>query len=282
MQLPEIIKEIRKRTGDSQTSLAAALNVSFATINRWETGRCEPAPIAMDGIRAYCLRKGIDYSELEGNIVRTGSGQVILYHGSKSGLIGEIKPISRELCDFGKGFYMGTERLQPLTLICNFPNAKLYTVRADLTGLSVLHVEVGIDWALLIAYHRGKLEHTKGSGIYQKYAGLSCGCDMVVGDVANDRMFVVLDRFFSGEITDAALVGSLSALKLGKQYVALTEKACKQIDVIDVKAIGETERNTLRMESEALRKEGVRKAEEICRKHRREGRFFDEIVEGGV
>ena len=61
MQLPEIIKEIRKRTGDSQKSLAAALNVSFATINRWETGRCEPSPIAMDGVRAYCHRAGEEY-----------------------------------------------------------------------------------------------------------------------------------------------------------------------------------------------------------------------------
>jgi len=282
MQLPEIIKEIRKRTGDSQTSLAAALNVSFATINRWETGRCEPSPIAMDGIRAYCQRKGIDYAEFEGNTVRIGNGKVLLFHGSKSGITGDIKPISRELCDFGKGFYMGTEQMQPLTLICNFPNAKLYTVKSDLTGLRVLEIEVGIDWALLIAYHRGKMEHIKGSDIYQKYAELLSGCDMVVGDIANDRMFMVLDRFFSGEITDTALISSLSALKLGKQYVALTDKACSQIEIIEIKAISEAERNVLRIESEAHRKEGIRQAEEICKKHRRDGRFFDEIIEGGI
>ena len=281
MQLPEIIKEIRKRTGDSQKTLAAALNVSFATVNRWETGRCEPAPIAMDGIRAYCRRMGIDYAEFEGNTIRTGSGQVLLYHGSKSGLTGDIKPISRDLCDFGKGFYMGTERLQPLTLICNFPNAKLYTVKADLTGLCVLEIEVSIDWALLIAYHRGKMEHTKNSGLYEKYAGLSAGCDMIIGDIANDRMFVVLDRFFNGEISDIALINSLSALKLGKQYVALTEKACRQIEVVDEERISESGRAALRLESESHRQEGIRQAEEICRKHRRDGRFFDEIIDGG-
>ena len=42
-----------------------------------------------------------------------------LYHGSKSGIVGEIAPTSRDVCDFGKGFYMGTERTQPLTLICH-------------------------------------------------------------------------------------------------------------------------------------------------------------------
>ncbi|MFR1077887.1 DUF3990 domain-containing protein [Enterocloster sp.] len=40
---------------------------------------------------------------------------VTLYHGSKSGLCGAIAPISRKHCDFGKGFYMGTDRTQPLT-----------------------------------------------------------------------------------------------------------------------------------------------------------------------
>ena len=46
MDISSIIKEIRKRTGDSQKSMAAALNVSFATINCWETERCEPSLIA--------------------------------------------------------------------------------------------------------------------------------------------------------------------------------------------------------------------------------------------
>ena len=46
---------------------------------------------------------------------------VTLYHGSKSGIRGAIAPVSREHCDFGKGFYMGTDRTQSLTLICNYP-----------------------------------------------------------------------------------------------------------------------------------------------------------------
>ena len=282
MDIPGIIKEIRKRTGDSQKTLAAALNVSFATVNRWETGRCEPAPIAIDGLRAYCRRCGIDYAEFEGNTIRIGNETVLLYHGSKAGITGDIQPISRELCDFGKGFYMGTEQMQPLTLICNFPDAKLYTVKADLTGLRVLDIEVGLDWALLIAYYRGKMGPVKGSELYRKYAGMADGCDMIIGYIANDRMFIVLDRFFSGEITDIALINSLSALKLGKQYVALTDKACRQIEIVQEKTIGAAERDDLRQTSEAHRQEGIRQADEICRKHRRDGRFFDEILGGGV
>ena len=37
---------------------------------------------------------------------------LILYHGSRGGLQGPIAPISRVRCDFGKGFYMGTNEIQ--------------------------------------------------------------------------------------------------------------------------------------------------------------------------
>jgi hypothetical protein len=220
-------------------------------------------------------------SVIERRAAKSGSGTIALYHGSKGGLSGDIRPVSREFCDFGKGFYMGTEKLQTLTLVCNFPAAKLYTMRINLTGLQVLDLELGIDWALQIAYHRGKLESVRGSDIYQKCSNTLIDCDIVVGYIANDRMFTVLDQFFSGGITDVALVNSLSALELGKQYVALTEKACSKIEILEGKPIGSAERETLRQESERLRQEGIRKAEEIYRRHRRDGRFFDEIISGG-
>lgn len=206
---------------------------------------------------------------------------ITLYHGSKSGIRGAISPSSRESCDFGKGFYMGTDRNQLLTLICNYPNAKIYTLSVELSELKILNVEVGIDWALLVAYNRGKMESVKNSSIYNRFANLSKDYDMIVGYIANDRMFVVLDRFFNGEITDFALINSLSALKLGKQYAALTEKACQKIKILDEHELSENDRDKLKKESEANRSKGIEVANEICRKYRREGRFFDEILKDG-
>lgn len=206
---------------------------------------------------------------------------ITLYHGSKSGIHGEIAPISRKHCDFGKGFYMGTDKIQPLTLICNYPNAKIYTLNVNLSGLKILDVEAGLEWALLIAYNRGKMESVKYSTMYNHVANLSKDCDMIIGYIANDRMFVVLDRFFNGEITDMALINSLLALKLGKQYVALTKKACQKIEIIDENELTENERGKLKQESENNRSGGIAMAEEICRKYRRDGRFFDEILKEG-
>lgn len=176
---------------------------------------------------------------------------------------------------------MGTDPRQPLTLICNYPKAKLYTLSIDLSELKIIDIEVGLDWALLVAYNRGKMESIKGTPLYDQYAGWTEECDMLIGYIANDRMFVVLDRFFNGEITDLALIHSLSALELGKQYVALTEKACEHIKIIKVQDISEEEKKILKYESEKNRSEGIALAEKVCRQYRREGRFFDEILEAG-
>lgn len=207
--------------------------------------------------------------------------QIILYHGSKSGIQGGIAPISRERCDFGRGFYMGTEKEQPLTLICNYPNAKLYTVSFNLASLKVLDIEADLPWALLIAYNRGKMEIIKDSPLYERCAAISKNYDVIIGYIANDRMFLVLDRFFNGEITDLALIHSLSALKLGKQYVALSQKACSQIKIMDEQIISDNDRELLKQISETNRAQGIALAEKICRQYRREGRFFDEILEAG-
>lgn len=280
MRQADIIKQIRQQLSLTQSELAAKLGVSFATVNRWEQGHCQPSNIAINALKMLSEENALQYLELEGPQVCKGNEMLTLYHGSKSGIKGKIEPKSRQHCDFGKGFYMGTERHQPLTLICNFPEAKLYTLSIDLAGLSILNVNVGLDWAMLIAYHRGKLESIKESSLYQYYSSLEKDVDVVVGYIANDRMFVVLDRFFNGEITDKALVSSLSALQLGKQYVAITQKACDQVEIIKEEIIGDKDRVDLKRMAEENRSQGIALADEICRKFRREGKYFDEILEG--
>lgn len=207
---------------------------------------------------------------------------MILYHGSRHGINGPIAPLSRDRCDFGRGFYLGTNPLQPLTLICDFPDARLYTTELELDGLDVRELSPDITWALVVAYHRGKMESARDIELYAATAAVLAGADVAIGPIANDRMFVVLDRFFNGEITDVALVKSLSALQLGDQVVALTQKACDAIRIIEERGLEEAERAELIATSEMNRAEGVALAERICREHRRDGRFFDEILEAGV
>ena len=148
-----------------------------------------------------------------------------------------------------------------------------------MTHLSTMEITADLDWAMLVAYHRGRMEKVKGTSFYQKYSQMDKNKDLIIGSIANDRMFYVLDNFFLGNITDTALVNSLSALKLGKQYVAITEKACSSVRIEKEIPLSMMERRFLQDESEVNRVKGVHLANDICKNYRREGKFFDEILD---
>ena len=286
-----IILEIRNRLNTSQENLAKMIGISFATVNRWENGRSTPSKTAQIRLYDVCKERGIDLEDIirckiknEVHDLENAYGmknpynRMVLYHGSKSGIRGPVAPSSRERCDFGKGFYMGTDPYQPLTLISDFEESKFYMITLDLTDLRVLNVKPDLEWAMLVAYNRGKMDEAKGTVLYEHYAEMAKGYDVIVGSIANDRMFYVLDNFFLGNITDKALVMSLSALQLGRQYVAITEKACEHVKIETEIVISHLERLFLRDMSEANRVKGVNLANEICKDYRREGQFFDEIL----
>ena len=284
--MQKLIKHIRDYLGLSQADFAEKLGVNFATVNRWENGRAIPTKLAQAKLYDYCKEQGVPVYQFvldkianEAASVNLEDGRILLYHGSKSGIVGDIAPKSREMCDFGKGFYMGTEPGQPLTLICDFEKSKFYIVSIDAKDLDTVEIKADLDWAMLVAFHRGRMNKIKGTSFYEKYSRIDAGKDLVIGSIANDRMFYVLDNFFMGNITDMALVNSLSALKLGKQYVATTEKACATVRIEREIPLSMMERRFLQDESDANRQKGIALANDICKNYRREGNFFDEILD---
>jgi transcriptional regulator with XRE-family HTH domain len=284
--MKDLIKKIRTHMNMNQTEFAEQLNVTFATVNRWENGRALPNKLAQDKIYDLCKEYDVpvynmvlEKIEVASRSLELEKGRVLLYHGSKSGIEGVIEPKSRKQCDFGAGFYMGTEPSQVLTLICDYERARFYIVSVEMEELNVLAVPADLEWAMLVAYHRGRMETIKGAKFYNKYKAMTEENDLVIGSIANDRMFHVIDSFFQGNLTDAALVNSLSALELGKQYVAVTKKGCDAVRIEKEISISYLEKMFLKEVSEANRVKGVSMADDICKNYRREGLFFDEILE---
>ena len=282
----QLIKNIRTYLNISQAEFAEKLNVTFATVNRWENGRAVPNKLAQVKIYDMCKEKEVPvYEMMLQNIEDIAKGldidsnRVLLYHGSKSGIEGKIAPLSRKQCDFGKGFYMGTEPAQALTLICDYEKSKLYIISIGTDELAHLEVPTDIDWAMIVAYHRGKMEKINDTPFYKKYRDMTADKDLIIGSIANDRMFYVIDNFFIGNITDAALINSLSALKLGKQYVAVTQKGCDAVLVECEVSLSYLERLFIKDIAEENRARGVSLANDICKNYRREGKFFDEILD---
>ena len=284
--MQDLIKKIRSHMNMNQTEFAELLNVTFATVNRWENGRALPNKLAQDKIYDLCKEYDVpvydivlEKIEAASGSIELEKGRVLLYHGSKAGIEGNIAPKSRKQCDFGEGFYMGTEPSQALTLICDYESAKFYIVSISVDDLAVLDVPADLEWAMIVAYHRGRMEKIKGTPFYSKYEEMTKDKDLVIGSIANDRMFFVIDNFFIGNITDAALINSLSALELGKQYVAVTQKGCDSVRIEKEIPISYLEKLFMKEVSEANRVKGSSLANDICRNYRREGLFFDEILD---
>ena len=278
--MQDLIKTIRKKMNLSQEQLAALIGISPVTVNRWENEKAKPSLMAQKQLYDICVSHKLDLADYIVEREQIHENRSVLYHASRFGISGNIQPISRSRCDFGKGFYMGTDPIQPLTLVCNEKNPVFYTLDFNTENLSVLDVEMGIDWAMLIAYYRGYMDDKTGSVVYEKYAHMADGCDVIVGYIANDRMYQVLTDFFERRITDTALIGSLSALKLGRQYVAITQKACDQIRIIKERPLQKLDLMILKDRSKIRRREGIELADRIETEHRRDGRYFDEIVRG--
>lgn len=46
-EIGQLIRDLRQSVGSTQEQFAAALGVSFSTLNRWENGHMQPSPLAL-------------------------------------------------------------------------------------------------------------------------------------------------------------------------------------------------------------------------------------------
>lgn len=212
---------------------------------------------------------------------------MLLYHGSKSGIRGDIKPKSRDACDFGSGFYMGDKPEQPKGLIAAFPNNRFYEIEYNEGGL--IKKEFGddydsqIDWALYIAYNRGYEEILKYEKLTLRYDQYNKQNDIIIGLIADDKMTQVMNLFFSGIMPDKAFIEALQYVKLGKQYVLKTEKACekKRFNIVSEHKLTDAEKKLIQAQNTNRKNQLSNLINQIQTKYRRvqDVKFFDEILE---
>ena len=63
MNFQEKLVYVRAKLNLTQTELAKLLNVSFITINRWETGKTQPTKKAIYIFSIFCKENHIDFEE---------------------------------------------------------------------------------------------------------------------------------------------------------------------------------------------------------------------------
>lgn len=205
---------------------------------------------------------------------------ITLFHGSRGGIAGDIKPISRERCDFGQAFYMGTNPEQAKSLVSNDSDPYFYKLRLNLTQISkdkILELK-DMTWAYFVLYNRGKLNSIKNTEFYQQIKNLGKDKDLIIGPIADDAMNETMKKFVKGEITDKAFLESIRVIDYGIQYAAITESACSQIKILSERELFGAELTEAKQDSDIRKYEGITKAEEIQKKYRREGKYLDEIL----
>ena len=69
MSFSKEIKTLRQECLLSQKAFAKRLDVSFATVNRWETGKTQPTYKALRTIKEYCEKNNVEFS-IDTNIER--------------------------------------------------------------------------------------------------------------------------------------------------------------------------------------------------------------------
>lgn len=178
--------------------------------------------------------------------VQLKSSDIVLYHGSKSGIVGDIQPCNtRHNCDFGVGFYTGGMKEQAQLFIRDNGSAKLlYKLGVNLQGLNIYEFDDVTTWVLYIMCKRGHISCDK----YKKLSNLVNyidSFDVVVGLIADDEMFKVFNDFSEGALTIEGLAYCLSKVNLGKQYVFKTNKACRQIKYLDITQLSKEDSSKL-------------------------------------
>ena len=65
MEFADKVRYVRRKLNISQEDLARALNVSYATINRWENSKNKPVRMAQAAFNDFCNKHDISFDDTD-------------------------------------------------------------------------------------------------------------------------------------------------------------------------------------------------------------------------
>lgn len=228
----------------NNTELSERTKVSRTTLDAIEKqGRARDD--VCEKIYAYAYESKYRINSVKEELVKEKYRDV-LFHGSKNGLTEVAISGSRDNCDFGKGFYLGETYNQALSFVCEKEKSCVYSFRYSLAELKIKRFECNLEWMLAICYYRGTLgEFSLNSKVRQIVTDVEAA-DVVIAPIADNKMFYVMAQFTEGEINADVALHSLSASKLGLQFIFRTEKALQNLVPIEKLYLSSPEREDCR------------------------------------
>ncbi|MGL5677705.1 MAG: DUF3990 domain-containing protein [Cellulosilyticaceae bacterium] len=183
--------------------------------------------------------------------------------------------------DFGLGFYTSPDTEQPLKLLCNEAPVILNTYEVDFTGLKVKEFKADQEWLLLVAFNRREFKKKKAlHEIKQMYRQLIEDIDVVIGPIADDRMFSVINDFISNAITDECAIACMNMMGYDNQYVFKSKAACDKLKFKeeDLRILSEEEIQDVQQHFARERDTIDDTVDSFKISHRNKGKLFAEIL----
>ncbi len=203
-----------------------------------------------------------------------------LFHGSKSGIHGQIQPTSRKKCDFGKGFYMGTNIMQASTLIYNKENPILYEMKIELSKIPNNRILTLSDreWLYYVLYNRGVFNEIRNTPLYEQISQMDKGKDFIIGPIADDNLMQSINEFMKNGISDEGIIACLQCISYGTQYVAKTEEACKHITILSEQKLDKNRISEYHQYQIDRKNESQQKVIQIKEQYFGKGKLLSQII----
>lgn len=281
-QVIQDIETVIELTELSLEEFSNDLGVSRTTVNNWISGKKEISEKNISLFYEYTFKKGIQLNKIKEQFyiedIAHGSN-ILLFHGAKTNIDGNIRlDYSKRKNDFGPGFYCGESLEQSAMFVATYPSSSLYMLKFDRSNLKAKEFRVNRDWMLMIAYFREQLGEYAHSEIIHSLVRELQNVDYIVAPIADNRMFEIIDQFIDGEITDVQCQHSLSATNLGRQYVFISEKALKQVEILEHCYLASAEKEhylASRQESYDMNRNKVKLAR---KQYRGQGEYIEDIL----
>ena len=205
---------------------------------------------------------------------------IVLYHGSRGGIEGNIKPISRVRCDFGQGFYLGENSYQAKGLVVEDASPYFYSIKLKLSEIpnDKILVLSGREWLNTVLANRKSIQEFNALQITKQYLENTNKYDVIIGPIADDRMIEAIRRFEQKSMTDKGLIACLQSANMGNQYVLKTEFACSKAEILEEKQLYGQEEQAVRNYVQDSRGKVYNIVEEMQEKYQRDGLYLNELI----
>ena len=203
---------------------------------------------------------------------------ILLYHGSRYGLESIDFKGSKKNADFSNGFYLSLSLDSAINFVEDIKYSSVYVFEAFLDDLDIIEFKCDEEWMLLICYFRGYLEEYKNSPLIKKLLNKIKDKDLIIAPIADNKMYQILGSFASGMISSSVAMHSLSASRLGNQYVFKSKKGISRLKFLSRFYISTSEREDVKKESKEQASLISSKLNLAKRIYKKEGKFIEEIL----